>query len=184
MASINSYTFNNIGRIGNDNTDQTQRNISNTQYSNYLLSNFSSNNTSDQHVNFAVKQHMTSFNGLANGNGINGTSVEKENKLLYTTVQERSLEKLQLFERPFKTVPYLGRGSSDPVIESQLQQGEFIGDKKSVSTIMEKSFTDYSLYPTDNNMKEFVSNPANTVEEAALSSWIRGGINSRFTNNE
>ena len=93
--------------------------------------------------------------------------------------QSRALEKLQLFERTFRTVPYLGRGSVDPALESQLQQGELASDKKSVSTIMEKSFEDYSLYPTDSQMKERVTDPSHTVEEAALDGWIRGGASTR-----
>ena len=37
MASLSPYTFHNTDRIGTDSTDQTQRNLSNTHYSNYLL---------------------------------------------------------------------------------------------------------------------------------------------------
>tara|TARA_B110000967_G_C18901767_1_gene576094 strand:- start:1161 stop:1580 length:420 start_codon:yes stop_codon:yes gene_type:complete len=120
-----------------------------------------------------------SFTSLANGNGIGGQVVDNESNLLLKTEQERALEKLQLFERPFKTVPYLGRGSCDPALESQLQQGEMMSEKKSVSTIMEKSFADYSLYPTDNKMEKQVSDASHTVEEAALDGWIRGGASTR-----
>jgi len=179
MATLNPYTFNNTGRIGSDSTDQTQRNISNTQSSNYMLSDYFSKNLSDQHVKFAVQQPMMSFTSLANGNGIGGQVVDNESNLLLKTEQERALEKLQLFERPFKTVPYLGRGSCDPALESQLQQGEMMSEKKSVSTIMEKSFADYSLYPTDNKMEKQVSDASHTVEEAALDGWIRGGASTR-----
>jgi hypothetical protein len=82
-------------------------------------------------------------------------------------------------ERPFLTVPYLGRGSNDPVLESQLQQGEIVSDKKSVSTIMDKSFANYSLYPLDSKMEEKVQNPKYSVEEAALNGWVRGGMATR-----
>ena len=154
MASLSPYTFLNTDRIGADSTDKTQQNLSNTQYSTYTLTNHFSQNLSDQHVKFAIDQPTMTFNGLTNGNGVNATVVDDESVLLLKTEQQRALEKLQLFERPFKTVPYLGRGSCDPALESQLQQGELSSDKKSVSTIMEKSFADYSLYPTDDKMKE------------------------------
>lgn len=72
-------------------------------------------------------------------------------------------------ERPFVTVPYLCRGSCDPVLESLIQQGEMIHDKKSVSTIMDKSFGNYSLYLLDDNMKNHVANYS--VEEKALNGW-------------
>lgn len=179
MASLSPYTFHNTDRIGTDSTDQTQRNLSNTHYSNYLLTDHFSKNVSDDHVKFAVQQPTMTFNGLTNGNGLNGNVVDTESLLLIKSEQQRALEKLQLFERPFKTVPYLGRGSCDPALESQLQQGEVSTDKKSVSTIMEKSFAAYALYPTDNKMEQRVTDVSNTVEEAALDGWIRGGASTR-----
>jgi len=179
MASLSSYEFNNMARIGNDSTDQTQRTVTNTRFANYTLSNFFSETLSDSHVQFATQQPTLTFSGLVNGSGLNGSVVDTDSLLTIRTEQERPLEKLQLFERPFLTVPYLGRGSCDPTLESQLQQGELVSDKKSVSTIMEKSFTKYSLYPTDNQMEERVKNPANTVEEAALDGWVRGGMATR-----
>ena len=102
-----------------------------------------------------------------------------ESSLLLKTEQERPLEKLQLFQRPFHTVPYLGRGSVDPGLESQLQQGEMATDKKSVSTVMEKSFAAYSLYPTDDKMENQVKDASHTVEEAAMDGWVRGGSATR-----
>lgn len=184
MASLSPYTFLNTDRIGADSTDKTQQNLSNTQYSTYTLTNHFSQNLSDQHVKFAIDQPTMSFNGLTNGNGVNATVVDDESVLLLKTEQQRALEKLQLFERPFKTVPYLGRGSCDPALESQLQQGELSSDKKSVSTIMEKSFADYSLYPTDDKMKERINDPSTSVEESALDGWIRGGASTREMSND
>jgi hypothetical protein len=179
MANLYPYTFNNTGRIGNDATDLTQQNIANTQYNNHMLANYFSNKKSDDHVNFAVQQPTMSFNGLTNGNGLNGDVVDTESILKMKTGQERAFEKLQLFSRPYATVPYLGRGSCNTNLESQLQQGEIVSDKKSVSTIMENSFNDYFLYPTDTNMVERTTNASHMVEEAALDGWVRGGITTR-----
>ena len=179
MASLNSYTFNSSDRIGSDSTDKTQNNVQNTKYANYNLTDHFSKFMSNDHVNFAVQQQAVTFNGLTNGNGLSGHLVDNESNILLKVEQSRTLEKLQLFERTFRTVPYLGRGSVDPALESQLQQGELASDKKSVSTIMEKSFEDYSLYPTDSQMKERVTDPSHTVEEAALDGWIRGGASTR-----
>jgi hypothetical protein len=49
---------------------------------------------------------------------------------------------------------------------------------------MEQSFTNYVMYPTDTQMEERVNNPAFTVEEAALSGWVRGGQSSRNYSNK
>ena len=52
MASLTPYTFHNTDRIGTDSTDQTQRNVSNTQFANYMLTDHFSKKISDDHVKF------------------------------------------------------------------------------------------------------------------------------------
>jgi hypothetical protein len=121
---------------------------------------------------------------MFSSSGIAGSVIDVNSMLTLKTEQERPLEKLMLHPRPFVTVPYLGRGSCDPTLESQLQQGELISDRKSVSTIMEQSFSNYVMYPTDIQMEERVKNPAFTVEEAALSGWVRGGQSTRNFSNK
>jgi hypothetical protein len=179
MAQLSPYTFHNTARIGADAIDQSQRNGANTQYVNHMLTDYFSSSLSDQHVKFATQQPTMNFNGLANGNGIHNAAVDQESMLKLKTTEERPLEKLQLFSRPFVTVPYLGKGSCDPTLESRLQQGETVTDRKSVSTIMEKSFGAYSLYPTDSKMENQVKDASHTVEEAAMEGWVRGGMSTR-----
>jgi hypothetical protein len=175
---MSDFSFFNMGRIGADAVDNTQRNVYNTRFANYTLSNFFSENVSDSHVQFATTQPNVMFTGVS-GVGVNSSGVDVDSLLRLNRTNERSLEKLQLHERPFLTVPYLGRGSCNPVLESQLIQGETSNDKKSVSTIMSKSFMEYSLYPTDDRMEEQVKNPAHTIQEYAMDGWVRGGILSR-----
>jgi len=179
MSSVSSYLFNNADRIGADVTDQSQRNVHNTKFSTYTLSNYFSDKTANNHVNFATKQPAVMFSGITHGSGIHNDAVDTESILKLKTEQDHAVEKLQLFQRPFATVPYLGRGSCDPALESQLLHGEMVADKKSESTIMDKSFAKYALYPTDQKMEERVNNAANTIEEAALDGWVRGGASTR-----
>ena len=179
MAYSHNYMFNNMGHLGFDSVDETQKNVSNTRFATWTLSNYFSQNVSDGHVNFATEIPTVMFSGTALGPGINGSLVDVDSRLVINKEHERPLEKLSLVERPFLTVPYLGRGSCDPALESQLQQGEIVSDKKSVSTVMEKSFSNYSLYPLDSKMQEHVNNPANSVEELAMNGWVRGGMLTR-----
>jgi hypothetical protein len=167
-----SYLFNNIGRIGTDVTDQSQQNVYNTRFANYTLSNYFSESTSDQHVQFAVEQPTMTFSGTSLGGGLNGSIVDADSQLLHGSQQERSLEKLQLLARPFATVPYLGRGSCDPTLESQLLQGEAVSELKSVSTIMDKSFSSFMMQPVDSNRAEM-------IESLAIDGWTRGGSATR-----
>jgi hypothetical protein len=179
MTSIQNYFFDRMGRIGADTTDNTQRTVSNTKFANYMLSNYYGENLSDSHVNFATQQPNVMFSGITWGKGLSGSVIDVDSLLLINSEKERPLEKLQLMQRPFATVPYLGRGSCNPTIESQLQQGEIVSDKKSVSTIMEKSFCGYTLFPSDDSMVQKANDASNKVEELAMNGWVRGGMASR-----
>lgn len=182
MSIASNYFFDNLGRIGSDSTDNTQQTVSNVKFANYMLSNYYSGSSSNSHVQFAVQQPNVMFSGLVHGSGLNGGVIDTDSSLIIDSKNERPLEKLQLMQRPFITVPYLGRGSCNPSLESQLQQGEIVSDKKSVSTIMENSFMNYTIYPSDDQMAERVKNPSNTIEEYALDGWVRGGAASREMN--
>lgn len=182
MSIVSDYKFNNTGRIGYDMTDNTQQNIQNSRYSSYNTSLFFSDKITDSQLDFVSTQPTMNIYGTALGVGIGGSKIDDDSHLLINTTQERALDKLQLFQRPFVTVPYLGRGSCDPVLESQLLQGENVSDKKSITTVMDKSFLGYTMYPTDDKMEERVNNTKNTVEESALNGWIRGGIPTRDIN--
>ena len=165
------YVFNNLGRIGNDATDQSQQTIQNANHMNAVLTNHFSGQVSDSHIQFATAHPGIIVNGVNGGAGINGAVVDSESALRIKVGQERPYEKLVLQERPFLTVPYLGKGSVDPTLESQLMQGEHVRGKKSVSTVMERNFHNIADYPLHEGKRA----TANTVEEMALDGWVRGG---------
>ena len=165
------YAFNKMGRIGNDISDQSQKTIQNNNYLNAVLTNHFSGHVADGHIQFATANPGVMVNGVNGGSGLNGSVIDAESTLLMKVGQERPPERLTLQERPFLTVPYLGRGSVDPTIESQLMMGENVRGKKSVSTVMEQNFNNISEYPLDSRKRA----NANTVEEVALDGWARGG---------
>jgi len=179
MNTISNFMFNNLGRIDSDTTDKSQHNLQNIRFANYQLSSYFSETLSNSHIQFATSQLGMMVDGSIGAAGFSPAIVDTDSSLIINKEQERSLDKLVLSQRPFLTVPYLGRGSCDPSLESKLQQGEIVSDKKSVSTIMNKSFMGYTLYPTDDNMTNHVNNPSFTVEEAALDGWVRGGSSTR-----
>lgn len=175
MSTLHTYTFNNMGSLKSDITDQTQENLQNTRFGNYSVANYFSDNTSDSQVKFAMQQPGLFF-------GRSGTAasvIDIESNLFNKIESERGNEKLQLFARPFATVPYLGRGGGNPVLEAQLQQGETIRDLKSVATVSEKPYIDYSSYPMNADLQKKITDPANSVEELAMNGWIRGGAITR-----
>jgi hypothetical protein len=186
MSNLNntsSYLFNSMGRIGIDITDQTAQNVYNTRFGNYSVANYFSDSTSGQQVFFATQQPNVMMNAKS---GVASGAIDQYSFLLTNTDSERPLEKLSLNERLFRTVPYLGRGSGDPTLESQLLQGETVSDKKSIATVSEMSYMNYATYPMMDDLKSRIGNPAYSVEEAALDGWTRGGASARdveFTKN-
>jgi len=183
MSNESNYSFHNMARIENDNTTKTQETLQNDRFSSYNTTNYFSQNPSDSQIQFATQQPAVVPTGVT-GAGISGDKVQNESELLLDSEKERSLGRLNLMQRPFLTVPYLGRGSVDPALELQMKEGEPMGEKKSVSTVMSQSFMGYTLYPTNSDMEDRVSNTKNTVEESAMSGWVRGGADTRYSESE
>jgi hypothetical protein len=165
----------NLDRLGADKTDGTQRNIQNKKYTNHVLENYSSTFTSDKHINFALSNLTVNFKSTLGG--LPGEAVDQENKLKPTY---QHFENIQLHQRPFLTVPYLGKGPGNVDIESTLKQGDSIRDRK--TTIMDKEFMDYSKYPLNEDLKSRFNDPSKSIEELAMDGWTRGGASTREVN--
>jgi hypothetical protein len=150
----------------------------NSKFNNYMMSNYFSESRSDDHINFATAQPGFMFNSGAIS-GATAATVDVDSNFSILKENARSLEKLSLQTRPFVAVPYLGRGSCDPALESQLMQGDLVSNKKSVSTITEQSFMNNQMYPLLDSIKDTITNPKYLVQEAALDGWTRGGSATR-----
>ena len=179
MAFVTDYTFSNMSRIGSDVCTQDQNTIQNINQSNYLLQNYFANDcTMKNPIRLATSQPGVNYNGPSSV-GSGGCVVDDSSKLLIGSIQTHPRCKIDLFQRPFATVPFLGRGSVDPILEAQIQQGEMITNRRSVTKLTEKSYMKYSTTPLLPNIKERMTNPAYSVEGVASEGWIRGGIPSR-----
>ena len=179
MANVSSYTFDNMSRIGLDACNKSQTDIQNVASCNYTLQNyFASDCTMKKPIDLAVTQPGIMYNGGYNS-GAGGCNIDTSSKLQIGTIQTHPRCHIDLFQRPFATVPYLGRGSVNPIIESQIQQGESITNKRSVNPLCEKSYIKYHQTPLLPSIREKVTNPVNSVEGVASEGWIRGGVPSR-----
>jgi hypothetical protein len=177
MAYVSDYTFHNTTRIGGDTCDQSQQNIQNAASANYLLTNFRPECPMGDAVQFATSQPSINFTG-SHSVGIGGCNIDESSKLQIADISKPKC-RISLFERPFATVPYLGRGSSNPELESKLQQGELSNNKKSINPSSEVCYSKYSQTPMLPSLKSTVTNPANLVEGVAAEGWVRGGLPSR-----
>ena len=178
MAHVSSFTFNNMARIGNDNCDVSQKNIQNVAQANWTLDNIMSDSCTMQNgINFALSEPGINFTG-SHQTGIGGCQIDTNSNLLIDKLI-RPACKISLLERPFATVPYLGRGNGNPELESQLQQGDQVINRQSVNHLAEKSSIDHRYTPMIPELASSITNPANCIEGAAAEGWIRGGLPSR-----
>ncbi len=177
MATVSNYTFFNNSRIENDNCSIDQRNVQNMNSSNYMLENYYPSCPMNKAIKFATNQPNVFYSG-SNQLGINGCNVNTNSELKLTNLS-RSKCKISLLERPFLTVPYLGRGSCNVELESQILHGDMLINKKSVNTTSETSHINYRHYPLIPSIESTVTNPENLVEDSAADGWIRGGVPSR-----
>ena len=89
-------------------------------------------------IEFATSQPTVFYKGSHLGLG--GCNVNTDTKLKLGTIQTNPKCRISLQQRPFLTVPFLGRGPPRPVIESRIQQGDYTAETKSCKTVTEKSF--------------------------------------------
>ena len=177
MSSVYDYSFHNSSRIGQDECDKSQDNIQNMAASSYMLDRFVPNSPSSNFVDFATSHLNMNFKGGYQLD-VGGSKVDDNSLLLHSTLSKPKC-KISLIERPFATVPFLGRGKRDVVTESQIQQGNLNVNRKSVNPSSEACYLGYSQTPLVPSLKSSISNPANLVEGVADKNWVRGGVASR-----
>jgi len=179
MANVSSYTFQNMSRIGLDDCNVSQTDIQNVAACNYRTQNFfAADCTMKNPIALATAQPGIMYNGGFNS-GSGGCNIDDSSKLQIGTIQTHPRGHLDLFQRPFATVPYLGRGSVNPVMESQILQGDQLVNKKTVNNLSEKSYIKYHQTPLLPAVQRIINNPANQIESVASNGWIRGGVPSR-----
>ena len=176
---MTSYTFENPSRIGTDAgyIDQTQ--LQNIAFGNYPVNNYFINDCMmSKPVSLATQQPGVNYKG-GYQTGAGGCNIDYNSKLMLDTIPAHPRGKLDLMQRPFVTVPYLGRGYVDAYTESKLMQGDYNYNRKSSNNTSELSYIPYSSTPLLDDIKDRVTNPVYSVEGVASGDWIRGGIPSR-----
>jgi len=180
MASVYNYTFDSLTRLGDDQCYVSERTKQNTQYGTYNTTNFFSQNCGlAKPLEFATSMPNVFVNGGFGNSGAGGCNINSDSKLKIGSIQTNPKCKINLQTRPFLTVPYLGRGPLNPELESQVQQGDWVNNKKSCNTTTEQSHIDYRHYPLVPSLKATVTNPHNLVEGVAAEGWIKGGLPTR-----
>ena len=168
------------GRIGSDQCSLSQRNVQNESSSDYLMTNFYPDCPMTEAIKFATCQPAINYTG-SRQLGLGGCNVD-ENSILHISDMTRDKCRVSLWQRPFATVPYLGRGRSDHLTESNLRKGEegaTSASSKSKYPDSEVSYLRYTNTPLLPQLDNDIKNSSRHIEEDAAKGWIRGGLPSR-----
>lgn len=177
MAHVSNFTFHNLSRPSEDSGCLDQATIQNAQACTYTLQNyFAHDGAMNKARALAVTQPCINYRGSF---GLGLGNVEESSNLLIGGIQTQPKTKIDLFGRPFATVPFLGRGAVDPILESQIQQGEGVTNKRTITRLGEKSYLKYHTIPLIPEVKEKIQNPSLMIESMANEGWVRGGMASR-----
>jgi hypothetical protein len=178
MANSFNYTFDNITRIGTDNCSVDQRSIQNTNSNNYMLQNYFTTDCSMKSpITLATSQPGVFYRGGHMGSG--GCNIEENSNLLLGGLQTNPKCRIDLLQRPYLTVPFLGKGAVDPILESQLMQGDQNTNKKTVTGLGELNYSQYKSVPLIPELKKKANDPQYIVESSSNVNFTRGGASSR-----
>ena len=118
MSQSVDFMFNNLSRIGQDEYNYTQDSIMNNMQASYMLTNL--NNTNEKKAAQLFTKYPTMNVKGTNQVGPYGYNVNESSKLLNSKLTNMNC-KINLQERSYLTVPYLGRGNVDVGLENTLK---------------------------------------------------------------
>jgi hypothetical protein len=180
--SFSDYIFNSGARLGSDTCCTDQSTIQNLQACNYTLQNFRlADGNMTQARALAVGQPGLNYSG-GYGLAADASNVDNSSEMYIGTTQTRpGTSSIDLLHRPFATVPFLGRGAVDPVVESQIMQGESITSRRTTTKLGEHMHADHGIAPLVPEMAPNTQNPHRMIESLAYAGWVRGGASTRAT---
>jgi hypothetical protein len=183
MGSVQDFKFNDMCRMGSEICSTEQSDMQNAKTNDYLLTNhFISDSQMTKTIAFATSHPNMNYKG-SHHTSLGGSNIDTNSELLVKQEQTKEHAKLALLERPYLTIPYLGRGKVDPNIESQLIQGEYYTNRKSTNLQSEVSFMPYSNTPLLDSVETSIANPANFVESND-SGMLRSAVGTRDVNRD
>jgi hypothetical protein len=170
-----SEEFYKVTRIGGDTCGLTQDLLQNNSSVDYMLKNFyAAECTMKKPIEFATSQVDVNFvaaGGDGKTCGIGGCNINESNSLLFS-VPTHPRARINLLQRPYLTVPYLGRGKFDSQLEGKLMKSEYVENKKTLNPTSERAHS--SAYPLLPSIQSTITNPKYLVE-----TWTRGGDSTR-----
>ena len=142
----------------------------------YFTSNFNPCDCKNEKVvEFATNNPYMKFR---DGYGISECNVDQSSNLRVGKSRKNPKCRSQLLHRPYLTVPYMGRGSGNANVETQLLPSEDTSQGKACNSLAGVTIENF-FTPLVKNLEEHVQNPKYLIQEDSDKRWVRGGIPTR-----
>jgi len=173
-----NYLFNNLSRWGNDETAISARDTQNNDIGTYNTTNFFLKHCGmEKPMELATSQQGILLNSGPGICGAGGCNIDSDSNIKLATIQTNEPCRINLHQRQFLTVPYLGRGPCHPTLENKLRMGKTVKLSKEKKHLTEKKYqTNIPMIP---QLKKNIQNTKHIIESDANKHWVRGGLPSR-----
>lgn len=137
--------------------------------------------TTEQTMGIALNQPLTQFRDGFGTVGQQGQHVDvysqfRNGKEGGTLTHARDSQTLN--ERPYLTVPFMGRGIGNPDTELALKEGTTTFERKECNTLAEVHLP-HQYVPMVDCLRNEIQNPVHILPEDNQRDWTRGGYPSR-----
>jgi len=177
MNSYN-YLFNNLTRWGNDVTAISAREVQNNEIGTYNTTNYFLEYCGmEKPMKLATSQQGIVINSGPGVCGAGGCNIDSDSNIKIATIQTNPKCRINLHQRQFLTVPYLGRGPCYPTLENNLRMGKTIKISKEKKNLTEKEFP--VKIPLIPQLEKNIQNTKHIIETDVNNNWVRGGLPSR-----
>ena len=102
MTTTHSYTFDKLGRIGDDECNLSQRNVQNAEFGSYSVQNYFLKYCGmKKPIEFATSQPNIFYNGgFGNFCGAGGCNIQSDSNLKIGSIQTHPKCRISLYQRP------------------------------------------------------------------------------------
>lgn len=160
----------NTAGMRNEPCTKTTEEMQSVEPGQYMLTNYYGFCDIDKEEDWALRERG---NQTHNGYGVAmGCNVDDDSKLRNDSLVTNPRLIHQLYERPYLTVPYMGRGSAETDLESFLRVGYTTGEKRPCNILSEVSI---DVPRMEYTKWDCVQDPKHIIETG----WVRGGRGTR-----
>jgi len=174
MATLQTYQFT---RVRDDPANQAVQNTERQGPGSYRLTNL----VPAPAMAMATAYQQSVIPPPAAGYGWSATAVDVDSVLRNHAIQTNSPHcptRGRVQARPFATVPFMGRGKGDALLESKLQMSTMVRQGKDCGTISD-TFYENQFTPLIPYVAANIQNPVHLIPEVAAKGWVRAGVPSR-----